>query len=94
VSLRPAWSAEQVPGQPGYTEKPCLKTKLPRAMGGICGYALELQEKKNSSAKLGSNCSSTYNVGERETETETETKRQRYWEVIFSYLSSRNLRIT
>jgi hypothetical protein len=25
LSSRPAWSTEWVPGQPGYTEKPCLK---------------------------------------------------------------------
>ena len=24
---RPTWSTEKVPGQPGYTEKPCLKNK-------------------------------------------------------------------
>jgi hypothetical protein len=25
LSLRPAWSTKSVPGQPGYTEKPCLE---------------------------------------------------------------------
>jgi hypothetical protein len=27
LSSRPAWSTEWVPGQQGYTEKPCLKKK-------------------------------------------------------------------
>lgn len=27
LNLRPSWSTEWVPGQPGYTEKPCLKTE-------------------------------------------------------------------
>jgi hypothetical protein len=30
LSLRPAWSTEWVPGQPGYTEKPCLEKNQKR----------------------------------------------------------------
>jgi hypothetical protein len=29
-SSRPAWSTEWVPGQPGYTEKPCLEKTKPK----------------------------------------------------------------
>ena len=29
LSSRPAWSTEQVPGQPGYRVKPCLETQPP-----------------------------------------------------------------
>jgi hypothetical protein len=30
LSSKPAWSTESVPGQPGYTEKPCLGEKKKR----------------------------------------------------------------